>query len=202
MSRPLIVAVCGDAGGASAMAPVLVELMRARRVSVHAFAYLQSRETWARAQIPFRALTEDLDTLDLFDAVGLADAQLLLVGTSVNAQDYERKLIACARELDVPSLALLDFWSNYRERFDDDTGALRYLSDSIAVMDERAREEMCALGFDAARLVVTGQPAFDGLQGIRMQFDSARRRKIREDLAAQERSVRWTLLSRHNLGQS
>lgn len=80
----------------------------------------------------------------------------------------------------IPSLALLDFWSNYRERFDDLTGALRHLPDCIAVMDGYARDQMIASGFDAARLVITGQPALDGLQVKRTQFSVARRQHVRD----------------------
>ena len=179
MTLARIACVCGDAGGASAMTPVLTELMKAQRTEVCAFAYLHARQVWTHAHIPFQALDDSLDTATLCAVVGLADAQLLLVGTSVNAQNYERQLIASARTQHIPSLALLDFWSNYRERFDDAVRILRYLPDCIAVMDEYARDQLIASGFDGARLVITGQPAFDALQAKRALLTSGRRQQLR-----------------------
>lgn len=182
MKRLTILCVCGDSGGASAMAPVLAELIQAQRVEIRAFAYAYAPQVWSRAKIRFGVLNEMANLTALCDAVGLDQADLLLVGTSVNAQNYERHLTESAQIRKIPSLALLDFWTNYRERFDDETGALRYLPDLIAVMDERARAEMTALGFDGARMVITGQPAFDALHAERALFNEARRQEIRTGL--------------------
>jgi len=82
----------------------------------------------------------------------------------------------------VPSVAVLDFWSNYAARFADGAGQLAYQPDVIAVMDEHARDEAVADGLDPARLVVTGQPAFDDLAGCRARFDEGRRKAVREEL--------------------
>ena len=84
-------------------------------------------------------------------------ASLLLTGTSYNSVDLEKKFIASARERGVPSLAVLDFWSNFALRFSRGDGGLENIPDRIAVMDEWAREEMIAAGFDATRLVVTAR---------------------------------------------
>jgi len=91
----------------------------------------------------------------------------IMVATSFNGVDLEKTLIRLAREAGVPSLALVDFWSHYRERFSDSAGELSCLPDRIAVMDEQSNRAMMAEGFDPARLTVTGQPAVDAARAAR-----------------------------------
>jgi hypothetical protein len=107
---------------------------------------------------------------------------VLLAGTSVNGVDLEKRFVVAARRLGIPSLAMLDFWSNYRARFADASGGLAYLPDRIAVMDSLAREEMTAAGFEADRLWITGQPAFDELDAYRQRATPQRRAEVREAL--------------------
>jgi hypothetical protein len=81
------------------------------------------------------------------------------MGTSANGVDWERAILAGALERRLPVLAVLDFWSNYRTRFNSIEPA--DLPDAIAVMDDVSRRDMVALGFPADRVRVTGQPAYD-----------------------------------------
>ena len=81
---------------------------------------------------------------------------------------------------DIPSLSLIDFWTNYVWRFSDDGNALVYVPDKIAIMDEFAFDEMVREGFDPARLVITGQPVFDDLAEWRQRFSPQRRIEVRE----------------------
>jgi hypothetical protein len=91
----------------------------------------------------------------------------------------ENQFIAAARGIPIPSLAVLDSWLNYSNRLSGSGGRLDYLPDRIAIMDKRAQVEMVAEGFDPARLVVTGQPAFDNIVRSREQFTSAHRQALR-----------------------
>jgi hypothetical protein len=109
-------------------------------------------------------------------------ARALLTGTSASPRDVERTFIAAARSMQVPSLSILDFWSNYRQRWSDRGGDLAFLPDLIAVMDARARDAMTGEGFDPAGLVITGQPAYDALAAWREAFTDGRKREIRRDL--------------------
>jgi len=111
-----------------------------------------------------------------------ARTALIVTGTSVVDPDPEKTFTLAARQVGIPSLAVLDFWSNYRQRFSDSQGRLVYLPDKIAVMDAEARDEMIAQGFDGQQLLVTGQPAFDDLADWRVRFTPSHRQALRESL--------------------
>jgi len=176
------VVVCGDAGGAAAVVPV-VEVLRAEgNVAVRALAYRQACDVWARRGLPFEPLDECLSLDDASDALRRPVASLLLTGTSLNQVMLENRFLKAAREVSIPSVAVLDFWSNYTERFSDQEGRLTCVPDRIAIMDEQTRADMVAEGFDPSRLIVTGQPAFDDLIQTRMQFTGARKCDVRAQL--------------------
>jgi len=175
MSLPTLVAVCGDRGGAHAVAPVIQALNADGRVAVRALAYGAACAVWADGQLAFTSL--DSTTTDVRLEPKTA---LLMTGTSSpNPLEYEKAFIAAARTQGVPSLAVLDFWSNYAQRFGDAQGRLVYVPDRVAVMDQWARDELIACGMDRERIVVTGQPAFDDLGVTRTRFTPARRQALR-----------------------
>lgn len=168
-----VVAVAGDPGGADAVGPVLAALRAAGR-PVTALAYAQAGPVWARRGVPSEPLPPTPDAAAL-----LAGAGALLTATSCNGLDLEKPFRAAARRLGVPSVAVLDAWSNYVARFAGPDGRLDHLPDRVAVMDAQARDEMIAAGFDPGRVTVTGQPAFDDLAARRAAFDPARRAAAR-----------------------
>lgn len=89
----------------------------------------------------------------------VAVPDIFIAGTS--AGDSPDKRIMCELK-GTPSLYVLDFWSNYSQRFSTaGTKDLAYLPTRICIMDNIAKEEMLAEGFPAERLVVTGNPHFD-----------------------------------------
>jgi hypothetical protein len=110
----------------------------------------------------------------------VGEASLLLTATSVNQENGELRAIGLAKAHGLPSLTLLDFWSNYCLRFTNAAGQL-LLPDKIAVMDELARSEMIEKGFSPASLVVTGQPAFDRLAKAKSSITPQRRQTLRKD---------------------
>jgi hypothetical protein len=182
MTEPVVVAVCGDAGGANAVAPVLEALRADGRLAVEALAYGQAESLWAKRALSFTALSPETTPSDISALLRRPDVVLLITGTSANGVDLEKRFIAAARDCGLPSLAVLDFWSNYRARFSDGDTLLRCVPDRIAVMDAWARDEMIAVGFDSSRLIVTGQPAFDDIATWRSGFAPARRAGIRASL--------------------
>lgn len=185
-SGEAILAIAGDAGGASAVAPVVARL-RASGRPVTALAYRQARSVWAGQGIAYIELSEAKDQTTVSGWLHSAKPTLVLTGTSVNGVDLEKQFIAAATRSNVPSVAVLDFWSNYRPRFADQRGDLTYLPDRVAVMDTQARSEMIAEGFPPERLVVTGQPAFDCLAAVRVRSTPAARAELRNALGVRER---------------
>lgn len=171
---PRVVAVAGDAGGANALAPV-IEMLLAEKRPVSILAYKQACQVWARRGLAFQEIPEITHLEDAQKRLESFRAERLLTGTSYNGVDLEKQFVAAARPLGVPSLAVLDFWSHYRLRFENRQGDWFGLPDRIGVMDERARAEMIALGFEEDRLQVTGQPAFDELAELRQRIPQVRK---------------------------
>jgi hypothetical protein len=182
--RPHVVAIAGDPGGAAALAPVLQALCREDRVDLEALAYRQAKAQWKKCGIRFKSLLDVAGDQVAAPPPVHIDADLLLTATSVNGVDLEKKYTAAARQAGIPSLALLDFWTNYTRRFADESGQPTCQPDLIAVMDDRAREEMAIEGFARNRIVITGQPAYDNLAAWRRGFTQEKRARIRESLGA------------------
>lgn len=180
--RPVI-AIAGDPGGAAALAPVIDQIRGQHIAPLRLFGYREASPIWREAAYPAEAIPDD--ATDAWLAERIANAALLLVATSANGLDFERRATASAARLGVRSLALLDFWSNYRLRFEGADGRL-LLPDRIAVMDELAVAEMTAEGFPADILVVTGQPAFDGLAERKRNFTSVERGLVRGRLGVED----------------
>lgn len=66
--------------------------------------------------------------------------------------------------LGTKSIYIMDYWAHYRERFYDAGTDRMHLPDIICVMDDSAKREMIADGFDADKIKVTGNPYFDDFQ--------------------------------------
>ncbi|MBI5937891.1 MAG: hypothetical protein HY850_08595 [Betaproteobacteria bacterium] len=164
--------IAGDPGGASALAGVIEWLRQEGQAEVAAFAYRQAASIWKSRGLAFDLVPDDIFRQQSKDLLAASRAALLLLGTSVNGLDLEKLFLESAGELGIRSLAVLDYWSNYRFRFAQKDGEL-LLPDKIAVMDARACREMVAEGFPEERLVVTGQPAFDRLRALRDAFSDA-----------------------------
>ncbi len=173
-----VAAIGGDPGGAEAVAPVLAAL-QSPGVTLHAFAYRQAVEIWRARGAGVQAVSEAATVEDCEGMLRECGADVLLMSTSSNGIDLEKKFTQAARVLAVPSVAVLDLWTNYRSRFANGKGELAFLPDRIAIMDERARSEMIKVGIPAESLVVTGQPAFDELAAWKRQADPNSRAAIR-----------------------
>lgn len=180
MTKVKVMTVCGDAGGAAAVAPVAALLRSEQRVQVRSAVYRQAVDVWTRHQLDHEVWPENLTDAQLKMMAGESD--ILLLGTSVNGLDYERRLGALFPDR---SVAVLDFWSNYAARFQMPGGVLRQPA-LTCVMDEQARTDLVAEGFEAARLVVTGQPAFDELPRFRSDFTAEKVRAFRAGLGLKD----------------
>jgi hypothetical protein len=96
-----------------------------------------------------------------------------LIVTGTSSEDFtERRLWKAAEREGVKSFAVLDYWTNYRLRLihEGDDPLNERLAPGLIVpsvffiMDELARNEMCGLGIEPERLVVSGQPFFDHIR--------------------------------------
>ncbi|MFA5049753.1 MAG: hypothetical protein WC501_01975 [Candidatus Micrarchaeia archaeon] len=127
------------------------------------------------------------------------DPTSILTGTNVQDEQHlltpDQFIWYLEREiLKIPTVALLDIWGNYSERFSDlkfpmesnrleieRAGKLRCLPTSIAIMDEFAKEQMINEGFNPNVLSITGNPYFEYVVGLTQEFDDKKitmRKKI------------------------
>lgn len=185
-TTPVVVVVCGDPGGASAVGPVIKLLQVEDRLNVQPVAYNESASIWDSLDIDYEKIPTDFSPEATLSMLSRPEVKLLFTGTSVNSIDLEKLFIATAAHIGLPSLSLIDFWTNYTWRFSDDDKNLVYLPDKIAVMDEFSLEEMVKEGFNPARLVITGQPAFDDLAAWRAEFSDRRRGEVRAGLGVNQ----------------
>lgn len=161
-------------------------LLSEPRYRVQSLLYREAQSVWARRGLEFESLDESTSASDAERLLRESRADLLVTATSFNGIDLEKKFITAARRLSVPSLSVLDFWSNYATRFNDAEGILAHVPDRIAVMDDRARDEMVAAGFDARQLVVTGQPALDDLINCKKAYTNEGRAALRAALGVMD----------------
>ena len=179
---PTVVVVSGDPGGANAVAPVIQKLISDKKVRVSAFAYREAKILWKDRCIPFYPLPDNttLDSAKIL--LKNRETDLFFSGTSYNDKEFEKQFISAAKTLQIPSLVLLDYWSNYSIRFSDNDGNRLFIPDKIAIMDEFTRNEMIQEGFSPEQLIITGQPAFDDLILIRDSFSFERKKEILNSL--------------------
>ena len=88
--------------------------------------------------------------------------QIILAGAGAYNL-LEHTVRRAAADAGIPCLAVLDYWTNYHQRFRRLQGnQWSYsLPDRICVLDKIVRDEMIAEGFAHDQLVVTGQPYFE-----------------------------------------
>lgn len=145
-------------GGLRGLLPLLEDIREAETrwfAREPALGYLLARGIAARPLAELRR--EDLDrSVLLTDTINLSRSDDALLC---------RRAWTLAAQAGAPSVAFVDSWWGYRERFtlpgEDLAGAP--LPDAIAVVDEIARADMAGLGFPAERLHVLGSPWLAGL---------------------------------------
>lgn len=81
---------------------------------------------------------------------------LLLTGTSF-FEGFERALWSVGRKFRIPSLAVLDSWTNIELRFAPAEGPAEQ-PDALGVIDDDTRAQIAAAGWCRARIFVVGQP--------------------------------------------
>lgn len=156
-----IVAIAGDPGGAAALAPVLSALL-AGGVTLAVYGYRQAIDLLVPSHPQIKALPEQLPSdVQAHARRCLADSDALIAATSVNGTDWEKHFVLAAKEIGVPSVSVLDFWSNYGARFL--LGGTLVAPDVITAMDEASRLGLIADGLPASRIRITGQPALEQL---------------------------------------
>lgn len=171
LERSRVVFAAGDPGGANALAPVIEQLKSEKNYCLSVFAYYTAAMVFHQKGIDFIELANTTTAEQILTILADKQPNLIVTATSINPFELEKVFIDSGKRLEIPTLSILDFWSNYAQRFSRGESDLVFLPDKIAVMDELAVSEMEAQGFPSDRLVITGQPAFDRLFDLRQSLD-------------------------------
>jgi len=169
-----VLAYADDPGAANYLAP-LVPGLRAVGLDVRMLVAPQLAEyVMARSmEAGVRSRQSGPDEL-------LAGIDLLLVGTSEDADCFGLRLTVAARERGIASVGAVDMAVNAANRFrggSDDP--LRFAPDCLVVPDEATRGAYEALGFPARVIAVCGHPHFDAVRTRRRAFELRNREEMR-----------------------
>lgn len=175
----------GDPGGANALAPVIEAMSKDPTLAIYPFAYNEAGNIWKARGIAVIEIPDRPNNGFFLDIMRDIHPDLLLTATSYNTKEYEKCFIKVAKKSGIPSICVMDFWSYYSVRFSNQEGDRIFLPDRIAVMDERAKEEMIKEGFSPESLVITGQPAYDDLGLWRRRFNNEKRINIINDIGVE-----------------
>ena len=186
-----VIFVSGDPGGTAALVPVIKRWHGPKVV----LAYRQAVELLNREGIEAIALGDDAASFAAAgEWLGKTQARMLVGATSVNGVNWEHWFFQAAAKSGVPSLSVLDYWGNYTPRFSL-VAPLDSLPDAIAIMDERAKNEMVAEGFPPERLIITGQPVLDQARQWRSSVTPAMRDQFRQNLGVARNELACLFIS-------
>lgn len=154
--------VARQAGSANAFSPLIEEFGKSG-LAVRTYAFMHAHRVFASQGIE----SVMIDRFEDFIAMGITAPSFLLTGTSeCVAQD--NLFWEWARDMGVPSLAFVDSWVSYWQRFSDTgKGQERFncTPGLIGVIDRFMYDRMVENGCREDLLVITGNPAFDRLHG-------------------------------------
>jgi len=118
--------------------------------------------------------------------------KLVLLGSSpargLSPETPEQFAILAARRKGVATLAVLDYWGMYAERFSGPSGKveLSLIPDRLCVLDELCRNDLIAFGIPEACMVVTHNPWLDQSVAIASQAPARRDQQIRTVIFASQ----------------
>lgn len=154
--RSDLLMVARQAGTAAAFAP-LAKALHLAAASV--YAYPSAAAIFEREGVSFAPVTGFQDAVP---SLRTSEPGILLTGTSL-AVDDDARWWSWAMTRNINSMAFVDQWCNYRERFVLDGALLPAgeLPDRVVVVDEVAAKGMAQAGFSHHQILVAGTPALD-----------------------------------------
>lgn len=167
-----IMVVARQAGTAHAFASLIEEFGKTG-ITVRTYAFLQAHTVFGSHGIDSLLI----DRFEDFAGINTQAPSLLLTGTSECAAK-DNLFWEWARDRCVPTLAFVDSWVSYWQRFSDTSKGPQKFNCTpglIGVIDRFMYDRMIENGCPEDLLVITGNPAFDRLHG----YVSAQRQGIR-----------------------
>lgn len=150
-----------DPGGANCIIAVYDKLRQTPGIKTYLWGKDFATDKYREWKLDYQDIS-NLTLPKIRSLVQIINPKLILTGTSYG--DYsEQNLWQTARELHIPSAAIIDQWLNYRLRFTSTQGKL-VTSDKILIMDNFTKREMIKEGFNQDQLLVVGHPYLDQLR--------------------------------------
>lgn len=187
-----ILATSWHPGGARAILPVIKKLTKDGSAEVIVVGHEFSEPIFSQAGIAFQTIKDfglqDVSVESMVRLLDMVSPNLVFVGTAGQEGKkndvIEQTITLAARKRGIVSLAVLDYWANYQQRFSDERTEknLDILPDRIAIMDGVAKEDMLKQGFPEEILVITGNPHFDDLSQKAKKFSEEQRKQVRKDI--------------------
>lgn len=160
-SFDVIVVCAGDPGGAKSLIPVIKEFINLG-INFELVGYYHAVKIWRDCLFDVSEVDSSENLIKKLDCFKIFRTTCLLLGTSVNDLNLECDAINWAINNQIPSLSVVDYWSNYRARFVSASGIF-YLPSAIAIMDDLAKQKMLKEGFPDDLLHISGVLSLDNV---------------------------------------
>jgi len=155
-----VIASSSDPGSARALIPVLRELGR-RGASVHALVSGPSVNIFGEelAHLPAQSVPDGITIREVSRFLLKNRANVLLTGAGAYNQ-IEHTCRLAARIVQIPSIAILDYWFEYEARFHrtHDGKTVESYPDIVCALDNLSKEGLLSAGLKSEQIVVTGGP--------------------------------------------
>jgi hypothetical protein len=155
-----------EPGGAEVLIPAIRLLEDVPGIDVTTTGYGYALERFSKKHVSYAEIAPiNLQDPYLFNF--FAPDMIITSAASLPGFDMsEKHLWIQAKRRGIPTMAMLDQWQNYTERFSGE-GAderLAYMPDWINCLNETGRTAMLNEGFEARRLVMMGHPYLSSLK--------------------------------------
>jgi hypothetical protein len=163
-----------DYGGVLAFLPIIKKIQEdGELLNVVVVAHKSSYELYKKEDIKAIVIPSyyNQNKIEQFldNIIDINKPKIIVTGTSRKAKNeirtLEQILIKKARNTDIKTISILDFWGFYEERFPCINGQVihDYIPDVICCLDEKCKEDLLALGVPHANLKITHNPHIDSL---------------------------------------
>ena len=177
-----------DPGGANCIIPLYKRIEADKNIQPHLYCRDFACQKYREKSLSFKNINRELNHItprSIENFLKRKRPNLIITATSSD-DNTERFFWRAARKLNIKTLAILDQWMNYKDRFSDDYREYpkdkKHLNipDIICVMDEYAKGEMVGQGFPSENIKVTGQPYFEEISKEIERFNHKKKKKIRK----------------------
>lgn len=181
-----ILLAANDPGGANHLAFFQEELIQAGYLAPTVCTG-PAREVFSRfCREAWLGQADDLSPAQADLVLDRIQPAAVVVGASVLSMT-ERRLVAAARERDLPTTGLIDWWSLYAERFSTPGRTdLAFLPDRVWVMDRDMAAGCLGAGIKAGRIMIAGSPYWKWLADQPANFLIERSKAVRQSLGLNE----------------